>query len=197
MRSTPGKCPPCCAAWLSSGCRCESSDGSATPWKASVHGAAQGQARVSDGRYCLQAGEPVEQTADVDGGTHVRQPHQCQLGAETGLQRSLQLRLQLLLPRAVDDIDQYEYLDGEIVAGIVIGWNFGEGHLHNMQLLRTLQEECQFEEGELRCIFVESQPMGQPTHARTIADAASGVRETGKIRVRDLLELQPWPTVQS
>jgi len=101
--------------------------------------------------------------------------------------------LQSLLPKAVDEIDDYEYLDGELVAGIVIGWNFGEGHLHNMQLLRAIQEQCHFEEGELRCIFVESQPMGQPTHAWTIADAATGVRETGTIRVKDLLDLQPWP----
>jgi hypothetical protein len=101
--------------------------------------------------------------------------------------------LQSLLPKAVDNIDDYEYLDGELVAGIVVGWNFGEGHLHNMQLLQAIQEQCHFEDGELRCIFVESQPMGQPTHSWTIADAASGVRETGKIKVKDLLELQPWP----
>jgi len=101
--------------------------------------------------------------------------------------------LQLLLPKAVDNIDEYEYLDGELVAGIVIGWNFGDGHLHNMQLLRSIQAQCHFQPGELRCLFVESQPMGQGTHSWTIADAATGVRETGKIRVKDLLELQPWP----
>lgn len=101
--------------------------------------------------------------------------------------------LQLLLPKAVDDIDEYEYLDGELVAGIVVGWNFGEGHLHNMQLLRAVQDQCHFDEGELRCVFVESQPMGRGTHSYTIADAATGVIETGKIRVKDLLELQPWP----
>ncbi len=101
--------------------------------------------------------------------------------------------LQLLLPRAVDDIDAYEYLDGELVAGVVLGWNFGEGHLHDLQLLRAVQRQCLFEEGELRCIFVESQPMGRPSLSWTIADAATGVRETGKIKVRDLLDLQPWP----
>jgi hypothetical protein len=104
--------------------------------------------------------------------------------------------LQSLLPKAVDDIEEYEYLDGELVAGIVIGWNFGDGHLHNMQLLRSIQAQCKFEEGELRCIFVESQPMGQGTHSWTIADAATGVRETGKIRVKDLLDLQPWPPMR-
>ncbi|MFZ1862931.1 MAG: DUF3556 domain-containing protein [Polyangiales bacterium] len=102
--------------------------------------------------------------------------------------------LQMLLPKAVDDIDAYEYLDGELVAGVVVGWNFGEGHLHDLQLLRSIQQQCQFEQGELRCIFVESQPMGRPCHAWTIADAATGVLETGQIRVKDLLDLQPWPS---
>jgi hypothetical protein len=105
--------------------------------------------------------------------------------------------LQSLVPKAVDNIDDYEYLDGELVAGIVIGWNFGEGHLHNMQLLRSIQEQCGFEEGELRCIFVESQPLGQPTHSWTIADAATGIRESGKIAVKDLLDLQPWPPMET
>ena len=101
--------------------------------------------------------------------------------------------LQLLLPKAVDNIDAYEYLDGELVAGVVIGWNFGDGHLHDMQLLRAVQEQCHFEEGELRCIFVESQPMGRPTMAYTIADAATGVIETGTVNVNELRKLQPWP----
>ncbi|MFO0588447.1 MAG: DUF3556 domain-containing protein [Polyangiaceae bacterium] len=101
--------------------------------------------------------------------------------------------LQLLLPKAVDDIDEYEWLDGELVAGVVIGWNFGEGHLHNAQLLRALQRQCQFAEGDVRCIFVESQPMGRPTMSWTIADAATGVRETGTVKVTDLEALQPWP----
>jgi len=35
--------------------------------------------------------------------------------------------------------------------------------------------------------------MGQGTHAWTIADAATGTRATGKIAVKGLLELQPWP----
>lgn len=101
--------------------------------------------------------------------------------------------LQLLLPKAVDDIDAYEYQDGEIVAGVVLGWNFGEGHLHDTRLLRAVQRQCLFEEGEVRCIFVEGQPMGGSSLAWTIADAATGVIATGKVKASDLLELQPWP----
>ncbi|MEP7121350.1 MAG: DUF3556 domain-containing protein [Byssovorax sp.] len=102
--------------------------------------------------------------------------------------------LQLLLPKAVSDIDGYEYVDGEIVAGVVLGYNFGDGHLHNMQLLQAVQRQCGFAEGELRCVFVESQTFGRPVLPWTIADAATGVRETGEIRVADLERLQPWPT---
>ena len=35
--------------------------------------------------------------------------------------------------------------------------------------------------------------MGRGTHAYTIADAATGVIEKGEVRVKDLLDLQPWP----
>lgn len=100
--------------------------------------------------------------------------------------------LQFLIPKAVDDPDDYEYLDGEIVAGLALGWNFGEGHLHNLQLLRAIQTQCHFEPGELRCIFVESTPMASTYHRWTIADAATGVLAEGRISTRDLLDLQPW-----
>ena len=100
--------------------------------------------------------------------------------------------LPLLVPKAVDCVEDYEWVDGEIIAGLVLGWNFGEGHLHREQLLRTVQEQCGFEEGELRCIFVESQPMGRSTLHYRIADAKSGLREQGHVEVSDLLKRQPW-----
>ncbi|MCA8966097.1 MAG: DUF3556 domain-containing protein, partial [Planctomycetes bacterium] len=101
--------------------------------------------------------------------------------------------LHALLPKAVDDIDAYEWIDGEVVAGIVLGWNFGDGHLHDVRLLQAIQGTCGFEPGELRIITVESQPMGGRSHAWTIADAATGVLEQGETEVEPLTELQPWP----
>jgi hypothetical protein len=101
--------------------------------------------------------------------------------------------LQLLLPKAVSDIDAYEYMDGEIVAGVVLGWNFGDGHLHNQQLLNAVQRQCGFAPGELRCVFVESQSFGRPKLPWTIVDAATGVIESGEVSVEELEKLQPWP----
>ncbi|MGB5809153.1 MAG: DUF3556 domain-containing protein, partial [Polyangiales bacterium] len=101
--------------------------------------------------------------------------------------------LHQLVPRAVEDIDDYEFADGEAVAGLVLGWNMGDGHLHRQGLLEAIQRECQYEEGELRCIFVESQPIFRPFFAWSIADAKTGVIASGKTPVGELLPLQPWP----
>src|SRR6185436_7079620 len=62
-----------------------------------------------------------------------------------------------LVPRAAPKTQEYQWLDGELVAGMVLGWNFGDDHLHNEQLLRAVQAQCAFDEGELRCIMVEAQ----------------------------------------
>jgi hypothetical protein len=100
--------------------------------------------------------------------------------------------LSVLLPKAVARLEDYEYLDGELVAGMMLGWNFGDGHLHDEQLLRNLQAQCGFEPGELRCIFVESQPLGRTDMDYRIADAASGVMERGRVLVSELRARQPW-----
>jgi hypothetical protein len=98
------------------------------------------------------------------------------------------------LPRAVDDIDAYEWIDGEMVAGLALGWNFGDGHLHGRRLIEAIQSQCGFEAGELRVVIVESQPLGGATMAWQIVDAADGVLDTGETRIADVADFQPWPT---
>lgn len=99
-----------------------------------------------------------------------------------------------LVPRAVEDVDAYTWMDGEIVAGMVLGWNFGDGHLHDERLLRAVQAQCGFEPGELRCIFVESQPFGRPHLDYRIADACEGEKARGRVPVSALVDQQPWPS---
>lgn len=101
--------------------------------------------------------------------------------------------LGLLLPKAIDrPLRDYEWVDGELVAGLAIGWNFGDGHLHDERLLASIQAQCGFEAGELRCIFIESQPLGRPTLHWRIADARMGRLHEGRVSVRELLARQPW-----
>lgn len=101
--------------------------------------------------------------------------------------------LPLLLPKAVDRVEDYFWADGELVAGLVLGWNFGDGHLHDERLLAAVQAQCGFEPGELRCIFVESQPALDPRLHWRIHDAATGALEEGYVDVQELRARQPWP----
>ncbi len=97
-----------------------------------------------------------------------------------------------LIPKAVDRLQDFEYVDGEIIAGLALGWNFGDGHLHNETLLAAIQAQCQFEPGELRCIFVEAQPLFGKTLEYRIVDAATGRIEKGTCDVAELRTRQPW-----
>jgi hypothetical protein len=97
-----------------------------------------------------------------------------------------------LLPRAVDDLEEYTLREGEFVAGALLGWNFGEGHLHDGQLLEAVQERCGFGPGQLRVITLESQPMLDRRQRYRILDAATGLIEEGYVSVDDMVCRQPW-----
>jgi hypothetical protein len=101
--------------------------------------------------------------------------------------------LNAVLPRVVDDLDEYSINEGEGTAGVLLGWNFGDGHLHHEQLLAAVQAECGFGPGDLRVLVLESQPFGKPWLHWRIVDAADGQLDEGHIRVADLLDHQPWP----
>ncbi|MCV7196692.1 DUF3556 domain-containing protein [Mycobacterium angelicum] len=98
-----------------------------------------------------------------------------------------------LLPRAIDGETDYKIREGEIVAGPLVGWNFGEGHLHNEQLLEAVQKRCQFEDGDVRVIILEGQPIHIQKQWYRIVDAKTGLIEAGYINVEDMLSRQPWP----
>ena len=98
------------------------------------------------------------------------------------------------LPRAVDDIEDYEWFEGEVLGGMILGWNFGDGHLNDERLLRAIQPQCGFEPGEVRVVSVEGQPLFGPTMHWKIVDAATGLVEEGKTTLSRMKGLQPWPT---
>jgi hypothetical protein len=97
-----------------------------------------------------------------------------------------------LLPRALDDVEAYDIQEGEIIAGAVLGWNFGDGHLHHEQLLGAVQERCHFAPGELRVVMLESQPLHRQRQHYRIVDAATGLVEEGHVAVADMVARQPW-----
>ncbi|AXN49544.1 membrane protein [Mycobacterium marinum] len=98
-----------------------------------------------------------------------------------------------LLPRAIGNEAEYKVREGEIVAGPLVGWNFGEGHLHNEQLVQAVQRRCNFADGDLRVIILEGQPIHIQKQWYRIVDAKTGLIEAGYVTVEDMLARQPWP----
>jgi hypothetical protein len=87
--------------------------------------------------------------------------------------------------------EDYFVIDGEMVAGTALGWNFGDGHLHDERLAAALQKRCQFEPGEVRIVMLEAQPFHKGTQRYRLVDPALGVLETGYVNVSDMVTRQP------
>ena len=98
-----------------------------------------------------------------------------------------------LLPRAAGpDHEDAIVIEGELVAGALLGWNFGDGHLHNEQLVAAVASRCHFEPGEVRVIELESAPIGSDRQEYRLVDGAVGEFERGYVLVRDMICRQPW-----
>ncbi|MEU4153459.1 DUF3556 domain-containing protein [Streptomyces sp. NPDC026659] len=98
-----------------------------------------------------------------------------------------------LVDRLTEGEEDVVVVEGELIAGFAIGWNFGEGHLHDDQLLRAVQARCGFAPGEVRVICLEGQPLHRQTQDYEIHDAALGLLESGHVTVGDMLSRPPWP----
>jgi hypothetical protein len=88
--------------------------------------------------------------------------------------------------------DDYVLTDGERVTSTAIGWNFGDGHFSNEQLVAALHKRCHFEPGEVRVVMLDAQPIHRQTQRYRLVDAATGEFECGYVRVADMVTRQPW-----
>jgi hypothetical protein len=88
--------------------------------------------------------------------------------------------------------DDYVITDGERICSTAIGWNFGDGHMHNEQLIAAMQQRCKFAPGEVRVVLLDAQPIHKQTQAYRLVDAATGEFEHGIIKVADMVTRQPW-----
>ncbi|GJJ17055.1 MULTISPECIES: DUF3556 domain-containing protein [Mycolicibacterium] len=90
------------------------------------------------------------------------------------------------------DEDDYTLTDGERLVSTAIGWNFGDGHMSNEQLVAALQKRCGFEPGEVRIVMLDAQPIHRQTQQYRLVDAATGEFERGYVKVADMVTRQPW-----
>jgi hypothetical protein len=88
--------------------------------------------------------------------------------------------------------DDYIITEGERLCSTAIGWNFGDGHMHNEQLIAAMQERCHFEPDEVRVVLLDAQPIQTQTQSYRLVDAATGEFERGYVRVADMVTRQPW-----
>jgi hypothetical protein len=88
--------------------------------------------------------------------------------------------------------DDYVLTDGERIVSTAIGWNFGDGHMSNEQLVAALQTRCHFEPGEVRIVMLDAQPIHHQTQNYRLVDAATGEFERGYVKVADMVTRQPW-----
>jgi hypothetical protein len=102
--------------------------------------------------------------------------------------------LNALLPHAADDIADYDVREGELISNVVNGWNFGDAHFHGPQLLEAVHERCGFGPGDVRLIYLESEPTmkGRGYQHYEIWDPVEGKLQEGTVAVKDMVTSQPW-----
>ena len=91
-----------------------------------------------------------------------------------------------------EDIDTYTLREAEFSCNAIVGFNFGDGHLHDQSLIEAIQKRCQFAPGEFTVVWVESEPVWQGRQQYWVMDAAVGVVERGSWAVKDAVQEIPW-----
>jgi len=97
-----------------------------------------------------------------------------------------------VLLKNLPDIDTRTVREAEFACNSLIGFNFGDGHLHNEDMIAAVQRQARFEPGELVIVWVESQAWNSKVQHYKVIDAALGVTERGTWKVGDAVAEQPW-----
>lgn len=97
-----------------------------------------------------------------------------------------------VLMKNLPDLDERTVREAEFGCNSLIGFNFGDGHLHNEDLIRAVQKRVGFSPGEWIVVWVESQAVHSTVQHYKVIDAALGVIERGTWQVTDAVAEQPW-----
>lgn len=99
--------------------------------------------------------------------------------------------LSLVMHLTGDDLEKYDVREAEFASNTLLGFNFGDGHLHNHHLIEAIQKRVGYAPGEFRVVWLESQPIHKGTQDYKIIDAALGVIEEGYVLVKDEADALP------
>jgi hypothetical protein len=98
----------------------------------------------------------------------------------------------VMIEQLGEDIDCYTLREAEFACNAIIGFNFGDGHLHDRRMIEAVQKRCRFAPGELIVVWAESEAVGSGRQEYLVIDAAVGVVERGSWAVTDAVNEQPW-----
>ncbi|MDT7705411.1 MAG: hypothetical protein QOG20_1018 [Pseudonocardiales bacterium] len=97
-----------------------------------------------------------------------------------------------VLTNTIPELDRWTVREAEFACNSLIGFNFGDGHLHDENMIAAVQSRCGFEPGEFVVVWVESQAIHSKVQHYKVIDAALGVIERGTWKVSDAVREQPW-----
>ncbi|TDW21937.1 DUF3556 domain-containing protein [Kribbella kalugense] len=98
----------------------------------------------------------------------------------------------ILLDQLGEDLNHYAIREAEFMTNCIVGFNFGDGHLHDHKFIASIQKRCQFAPGEFIVAWIESQPVNKNYQRYLVIDAALGIVERGTYLVDDAVAEQPW-----
>ena len=97
-----------------------------------------------------------------------------------------------MMMKHLDSLENYTIREAEFTCSTLVGWQFGDGHLHDERLITAVQKRCNFAPGELVVTFTESQAIHRNYVEYRVIDAALGVVERGTYVVKVAAEEHPW-----
>lgn len=98
----------------------------------------------------------------------------------------------IMMNQLGEDIDTYTLREAEFCCNAIVGFNFGDGHMHRETLIEAIQRRCQFAPGEFIVVWVESEPIGRGRQQYWVMDAAVGIVERGSWDVAESVDQLPW-----
>jgi hypothetical protein len=98
----------------------------------------------------------------------------------------------IMINQLGEDIDRYDLREAEFSTNCIVGFNFGDGHLHDENFISSIQRRCDFAPGEFVVVWIESQAVHSDFQRYVVIDAAIGDVERGTYLVADAVREQPW-----
>lgn len=160
-------------------------------WASAMWAFSPGAEAVLDQRLVKPSAMTVSQLSDVYGADAAEVVMHQLLGWRSMHSQGRALN-SIMINQLGTDIDHYTLREAEFSTNCIVGFNFGDGHLHDRRFIESIQRRCAFSPGEFLVVWIESQPVHTHYLQYQVIDAAIGVVERGRYRVDDAVAEQPW-----